>query len=216
MRPLRRPLKQQPLRTRTEPEIVRQFIRIANGEPDSDSYLDAIVRARELVEWGDVMPRRSRVKYQPGQEEFLRGHHRDRIAKAVGDLLRGIAFQNSAAMEKSAGGFSYWIYDCRELLSEFCLRMVRSHNDAAKNGEMRAVLEPREPMKTFLAEVELSRVKRCAYEACAKIFWAGRLDQPCCSDACGNAYRQKRHRDREKENRPYKKRMQLKKRGHLK
>lgn len=52
-----------------------------------------------------------------------------------------------------------------------------------------------------LENVELDRIKCCAYSQCGKIFWAGRVDKPCCSDACWNPFKQKRHREKQAKNR---------------
>lgn len=254
------------LRTRPEPEIVRQFIRIANKEPDADAILRAMppgnpqwrralsatvkdcVTGRldrkdipaEPIEWGvwsdfhilglgpieefkgdegtlgserigDWRPidkksieKRYWEMVEATCEKWLREteNWRRETAETIKATLGSIAEQNSSGENAS----TYALQDCPEFLSRVSLRMV--------NG--RAVVEPLQPLKQFLDEVELSRIKRCSYEKCGKLFWAGRLTRPCCSDACGNAYRQKKHRDQERENRPYKKRMKLRKRGSAK
>src|SRR5262249_24911680 len=38
-----------------------------------------------------------------------------------------------------------------------------------------------------LSDVEASRIRRC--QNCGKIYWAGRIDQPCCSKSCANIRR---------------------------
>jgi hypothetical protein len=41
-----------------------------------------------------------------------------------------------------------------------------------------------------------SRIRECQNSACRRIFWAGRLDQPCCSRECANARRVRKWRDK--------------------
>lgn len=220
MRPLRRPLEQQRLRIKPEPEIVRHFIRIANREPGSDSILPATLA--QAAEWLSLMAVPPAIQQdepeddwwrdifsgsllpagrgEPKRAELLRFRRRWRAAQAttIRFILTNVADQNAAgySLERVYRFFS------PQMLSLFSLRMVKSDN-----GAMRAVVEPLEPLKLFLEKVDLNRIKRCAYEKCRKIFWAGRIDRPCCSELCRNAYRQKRHREREKQNRPYKKRL---------
>jgi hypothetical protein len=57
--------------------------------------------------------------------------------------------------------------------------------------------------KDLLDNVELDRIKCCAYSKCGKIFWAGRVDKPCCSDACWNPFKQKRHREKKAKERTH-------------
>lgn len=138
-----------------------------------------------------------------------------RYSLAIGfrDLLGTIADQNPTSPPNRAPDRIYRLPSSSELVSVLSLRMTPRDNADLSGGQMRAVLEASAPLKSFLEEVELDRIKRCAHEKCGKIFWAGRVDRPCCSDACRNAYKQKTHRERKKQNRPYKKRMQLRKRG---
>jgi hypothetical protein len=42
--------------------------------------------------------------------------------------------------------------------------------------------------------VEAARIRLCPI--CDRIFWAGRIDQPCCRKTCANALRVRRHRER--------------------
>lgn len=56
-----------------------------------------------------------------------------------------------------------------------------------------------------IEDVEAKRLRLC--EICGRIFWAGRLDQQCCSSACAHALRNRRYRARYKDDlvRRYKK-----------
>jgi hypothetical protein len=127
------------------------------------------------------------------------------LAISIRDLLSSIAEENETSPRENAAERIYRLPYSVELVSTLSLRMTQSDPRAtAKEPSRRAVIEPPEPLARLLEEVELGRIKRCAYEKCRKIFWAGRLDRPCCSDSCRNAYKQKRHRDRDRENRPYK------------
>jgi hypothetical protein len=46
---------------------------------------------------------------------------------------------------------------------------------------------------TVLEGVDVARIRRC--RNCGNLFWAGRIDKPTCSVACGNAYRQRKWRE---------------------
>lgn len=234
METLRSPRSQQRLRARREPEIVRQFIRIANKEPGSESILRALTpetsdgyrQLADLLKRGPESVRKELVEAAPKDlhdKDFLRWAWRTQTATTIRTLLSAIADQNPTSPPKSARaireamegrngqldsapGRTYQLPPVPEVLSAFSLRMMRSEAGETNNRTMRAALVPAGPLKQFLEEVELDRIKRCAFEKCKKIFWAGRLDRPCCSDTCRNAYKQKRHRDRERKKRPLKKR----------
>jgi hypothetical protein len=220
------------LRIRTEPTIVRKLIDIANGVP-SEIANDSIASLDPLHKWmsnpanlNELVVDRAWIK----QIESIVGswgtsaklfvlepktpkemYERYYAAIGIRDLLCAIADQNPTNPVKRLPDHIYQVPDSSGLFSALSLRMVR--NDELKGclTEPRqravAVLEPKEPLKQFLAEVELDRIKRCAYEKCRQIFWAGRVDKPCCSEACRNAYRQKKHREGQKKNRPYQKRL---------
>jgi hypothetical protein len=131
----------------------------------------------------------------------FRRRWRAELATTIRFILNNVADQNAAGLPGNSPERVYRFFS-PQALPLFSLRMVKSDN-----GAMRAEVEPLQPLKLFLEAVDLNRIKRCAYEKCRKIFWAGRIDRPCCSEPCRNAYRQKMHREREKENRPYKKRL---------
>jgi hypothetical protein len=135
----------------------------------------------------------------------------------IRDFLSRIADENSRALgETSAPVYSL------PSTTLFSLSLTVAQRPKSKRRTRRgdieighaagAVIEPQKPFRQFLTEVELDRIKRCAHESCMRIFWASRTDRPCCSESCRNAYKQKKHRDREKLNRPYRKRL-LKKRS---
>ena len=52
------------------------------------------------------------------------------------------------------------------------------------------------PVFEALQGVEAARIRECQKRNCRRIFWAGRLDQPCCSTKCANARRVQNWRDR--------------------
>jgi hypothetical protein len=45
-------------------------------------------------------------------------------------------------------------------------------------------------------EVEVARIRECQNKNCGRLFWAGRINQPCCSPECAHAYRNQRYRAR--------------------
>jgi hypothetical protein len=163
--------------------------------------------------WGDsartyvLEPKQS----LPGAADhlFFEMQRRYSLAISIRDLLDTIAEQNATSPATNHFDRIYKLPYSVELLSTLSLRMARNDisESVVKERPRRAVLEPAEPLKRFLEEVELDRIKRCAYEKCRKIFWAGRIDRPCCSEICRNSYRQKKHRERKKENRRYNKRL---------
>jgi hypothetical protein len=145
---------------------------------------------------------------------------RDRYQHVSGirDLLIHIADENSSAIPRRPDlayslPWTIWILLSLTVVQRpRSKRSIRPGRDTEIGHAGVAVIEPQEPFRQFLKEVELDRIKRCAYEKCRRIFWAGRADRPCCSESCRNAHKQKKHREREKQNRPYRKRL-LKKRS---
>jgi hypothetical protein len=229
---LRDPRKRQELRTRLEPETVGRFIRIANDVPEAEldpdfpgmprnPLFEAFMKTqlesadewptagvsiiRKIVrDWGE----HARAYVLEGKT-YGEMDWRYNLARTFRDLLSAIASQNPMSPFKTASDRIYKLPHSATLLSTLSLRMVRTTDSrpAATKRLKCAVIEPPEHLREFLEHVELERIKRCAYEKCSKIFWAGRIDTPCCSEPCRNAYRQKKHRDKKRENRPYKKRL---------
>jgi hypothetical protein len=118
---------------------------------------------------------------------------------ALWALFADIAQQNAARGKEQPGEILFSLPPSIGLLSS--LKLFRH----------RARLEAKGLLKKVLDEGQLDGIKRCAYEKCGRFFWAQRIDRPCCQESCRNAYRQKRHREREKQNRVTKKRLRKKK-----
>ncbi len=163
-----------------------------------------------VASWGEAArayvtkPTKSRERDREGI--VFEMQKRYSLALSIRDLLNAVADQNPTSPHENATDRIYRLPYSVDFLSMLSLRMARQDDaeGAVKKRSRGAVIEPPEPLKRFLDEVELGRIKRCAYEKCAKIFWASRIDKPCCSDTCRNAYKQQKHRDRERENQPYK------------
>ena len=49
------------------------------------------------------------------------------------------------------------------------------------------------PLIGALEGVEAARIREC--RICSRIFWAGRIDQPCCTSRCASALRTRRYRE---------------------
>ncbi len=241
-------------RARQEPDIVRQFARIANDvpaepapdpvtHPQEDPLLKRLLGGTlespysdaEFAEAGRNAYRATRTRWFKQIETIVESwgeaarayvlepkrcaardgecivfekiNERYSLAIGIRDLLHAIAAQNPPNPPANAHDRIYHLPYSIELVSTLSLRMAKSNESesAVKRRPRCAVLEPPEPLKKFLEEVELDRIKRCAYKECRRIFWAGRIDRPCCSEVCRNAYRQQKHRDDKKKNRPYKK-----------
>ena len=160
--------------------------------------------------WGETArayvmePRESKAR--EGETIAWEMHKHYKLALCIRDLLSTIADQNPPTAPGIATERIYRLPYSVELLSTLSLRMARKNDSpgVVKERSRGAVIEPAEPLERFLYAVDLSRIKRCAYENCKRIFWAGRYDRPCCSDMCRNAYKQKKHRDRKRANRRYK------------
>lgn len=54
------------------------------------------------------------------------------------------------------------------------------------------ILTPSRLLQT-LEGVEADRIRKCPI--CARFFWAGRMNQPCCGKACANVRRVRKHRE---------------------
>lgn len=117
------------------------------------------------------------------------------------ELLDSIAAHNWR--DEGKGGAIFNFPDSNALLRS--LELTMDHQ--TKRGQIRA----KGLLSVFLKDAELDRIKRCAYEKCARLFWASRIDRPCCQESCRNRYKQKRHRERERENHHHKKVMEWRK-----
>lgn len=225
-RELKRPFVRQELRTRPEPEFVAHIIKVVNGvpEPQADPGMsggsrDLLSEALEKTEpespnsWGapGVACIRNIVDsswgsdaraYVLASEEFNDMLDLYRSALGFRDLLYCIAEQNSKSVSENVATGTYSLPVSAKLMSTLTLQMRPVTTKGPPSG---AEIVPSGPLRQCLNELELSRIKRCAYGNCRNLFWAGRLDRSCCSEVCRNAYRQKMHRDRQRENRPYKK-----------
>jgi hypothetical protein len=203
------------------PKLVGKILRVANNESDSNAILRAMTPEDEhLTEYQYLDPLAFAVELadppvnltakdelygpfpHPKEIDFLRRAWRSWAAKVIRAILNTIADQNPAIPDSNDPGPPGGVYSllrATQALPAISMRTVSG----------RTVLEPAEPLNAFLNEVELVRIKRCAYEKCKKLFWAGRVDKPCCSRSCGNAYKQQRHRDRQRANRAYEEAKQL-------
>jgi hypothetical protein len=168
--------------------------------------------SREVDDLLAVAPRFPRLDTEQHAEIAHCYGYARRALEVLGirNLLAAIADQNRKT--ENASNLAYRIP--ATLFREFSLRMVEASGASTPKVERsvgvrrlsrRAVIEPKEPLNQFLEQVELERIKRCRHDKCERIFWAGRLDRTCCSEPCRNAYKQKRHRAREAQNRPYRK-----------
>ena len=151
-------------------------------------WLGALKRRVAEDGWGVIA--REYVFGSPDIPETGRRYHE---AIALRDLFMSIANQNEARPKGHPGDITLSLPPSPELLASLTLFVSRSNKKAR--------LEPRGLFKAILDEGELGRIRVCAYEKCERLFWAGRVDRPCCQESCRNAYKQKRHREREKQNR---------------
>jgi hypothetical protein len=212
------------------PPTVKQFIQIANGVPkpkpdptfpglNEDPLWEALQTAAESdridpIRQKAILTNVVEVSWLGGAKAYVleaKGYSamidRYQTGVAIRDLLDAIASQNSTDQHPGARTRIYSLPQSGDLLSRLALRMVENSNEECrtKRREMTAAIVPSEPLRQFLEEVELDRIKRCGHEKCGNLFWAGRVDKPCCSETCRNAYKQKKHRESAKANLPYKK-----------
>jgi predicted RNA-binding Zn ribbon-like protein len=224
--------RQQRLRSRPAPEAIARLLQIVNDVPKSADPLKDFVgrprdpsseevseaggwiqayRARWILElkefvryWGE-----SARRYVLEASEFEEIDKRYRAAPALRKLLESIADQNRKRAEAVKPVFDDLFFElpaeAHNLLDSLALRM--------SNANKHATIEATGLLKTLIEEAELDRIKSCAFETCGKLFWAGRIDRPCCSEPCRNAYRQKRHRLKKKQNEEYRERLHGKKRN---
>lgn len=59
-----------------------------------------------------------------------------------------------------------------------------------------------DPFVLAVEGIETSRIRKCAN--CRRFFWAGRLDQKCCSKKCNSAFRARRYREARQKSRQMK------------
>lgn len=124
-------------------------------------------------------------------------------AIALRELFSAIAEQNAARQKQDRNEIVLALPPSIDLLRSMKLHVSRQRKQAR--------LESEGLLKALIEEGELGRIRRCAYEKCQRFFLAGRVDTPCCQKSCRNAHKQKRHREREKQNRALKKRTKRRK-----
>lgn len=124
-------------------------------------------------------------------------------AIALRELFSAIAEQNAARQKQDRNEIVLALPPSIDLLRSMKLRVSVDRKQAR--------LESEGLLKALVEEGELGRIRRCAYEKCQRFFLAGRVDTPCCQKSCRNAHKQKRHREREKQNRALKKRTKKRK-----
>jgi hypothetical protein len=166
--------------------------------------------------WKRDIERRMEL-WGPAAKAFVRGasdlaqmdvHYQD--ALVISDLLCAVAARNQRrdqeSRDRKRGAHTSVAnkldgYEIFELPDPHAL--VRSIELVIDRQSTRAELRPTGLLRELLAEAELDRIKRCAYVKCGRFFWASRIDSPCCKESCRNAYKQKRHQERQ--NRQYRK-----------
>jgi hypothetical protein len=206
---------------RTAPLVVQQAIEIANGVPQDHIPEDRIPEGPELREregaakyaeryrstWmRDIMHRietwsAPARNYVCEAQDFTEMDARYEEAIALRYVLVSIADRNAAlrkSPEKNSG---------QDVLFElpYSYSLLRSIRLRMNGSSKRGALEAAGIFGLLLEKAELTRISRCAYQSCENIFWAGRNNRSCCQPSCGNAFRQKQHRDQQKKNRSYKK-----------
>ena len=113
---------------------------------------------------------------------------------AVSDLLNRVADFNHGRTKSGDLDEGIDLPESMALLSTIKLRLRGSRRSSG-------ALEGSGLLQMLLGCGDLDRVKRCEREKCGKLFFAGRISNWCCSEPCRNAYKQMRHREREKQNR---------------
>ena len=83
----------------------------------------------------------------------------------------------------------------RRELSDFVLTHSESLISLRIDEEGLIKLIP-SPLSAAVDGVEAQRIRECENPKCLRIYWAGRLDQPCCSKECANVRRVKKWRER--------------------
>jgi hypothetical protein len=215
---------QQRLRSHPASEAIARLLQIANDVPKTaDPVQDFLRRPRdpspeEICEAGGwhqaygarwIFEIKELVRcwgklargYVLEVSEFEEIDKRYREAPAMRRLLDSIADQNRKRCEETKPALGDLLFElppeAGNLLGSLCLRM--------ENSNKLATIEATGLLKTLIEQAELDRIKSCAHERCGKLFWASRTDRPCCSEPCRNAYKQKRHRLKKKQNGQYKK-----------
>lgn len=163
---------------------------IASGGGFQQAYAASwSARVRDLVaHWAPPAK-----KYVLNGPQFPESDNRYAEVIAVRDLLSRLADVNQGRTRSGRIDIAVDVPESVEMVSTIKLTL--------KGPPVSAALQANGLVGTLLACADLDRVKRCAHEKCRKLFFAARMNRPCCSERCRNKYKQKRHREREKENR---------------
>ena len=177
-------------RLRAAPQVLQQFIELVNFVPPEQEW-------PELPDFYDVLGEVASGRSGKGVARWERmindlpTHLRERIgpvrldtAMAVYDvysLLRVArkTLRYIAHMDKSAGSV-HPKFPASDFLRLSVGERGRIH---IVHGRLIGALEG----------VEAARIRECPI--CSRIFWAGRIDQPCCTSRCASALRTRRYRE---------------------
>jgi hypothetical protein len=109
------------------------------------------------------------------QKDFADAGERYRLLKAAHEMLRSIARRKTLPAIRLAD------------TSEFLTLSVDGE------GRIRFTCSS---IVDALEGVEADRIRKCENPNCGRIYWAGRVDQPCCGKKCANARRVRTWRER--------------------
>jgi hypothetical protein len=181
-------------RLRPIPELFREYLDLANilpPEADVPVLLPPTVPVGEVTveQWNyvatcikDLAVTFPRFREFMGDVDFERhppieAYRRCRHLASVRDVLRALARCDKTKL--ASEGLAVGAY----------LEGVISVSTTEKG----LLQVDRAPLLRAIEGVEVSRIRECPI--CRKIFWAGRIDQPCCSKEHGKVLRTRRWRD---------------------
>jgi hypothetical protein len=190
---IQRSTTRQASRLRSAPEQLRKYIDIANLLPPRESPPELLPAGAPVAEvtvaqWSNVVTAiGDLIKRFPRFGQFMKGvdlrqyppveaYRRCRDFAVVRDVMFALARSDKTKLAESIP-----IATSLEGLVSI---------SANQNGILR--LE-RMPLLQAIEGIEASRVRQCPI--CRNIFWAGRIDQPCCSTPCAKICRTRRWRE---------------------
>jgi hypothetical protein len=186
---------QQALRTRPTPEALKSWLDLIRDIPadcelpdwetpdvsrckDDKDAVETLLRSYDAKI--SILPPATQVWVRGGRHVLIQqgiadAAERYRLVKTARETLRGIARRGASSVLP--------LPDFDGLV------------DLRLDSQGRIRLMPSSFLKA-LEGVEADRIRECKSPNCGRIYWAGRVDQPCCGKTCANARRVRTWRER--------------------
>ncbi len=208
----------QALRSRPVPEEIRKAIELENHVPPDQTiptfneFFHAILREqrsvaeREHNKKQQDLERGGKPSYENSAEDWRLEAHQTVIQKLPESLQEFIGPITHETIDEAYGKV-YFFSQTIDLIRKIAdLNRANDGSPFSYSIETTLILKTDDkgrfinsppPLLEALEGVEVARIRACQF--CGKVFWAGRIDQSCCSHQCAGNLRARRWRERYEE-----------------